>query len=327
MINMKKNIFNNMWLKIISVVVAVIVWITLANTYDGEVSVTLNNVSVQLTNINSVTDKGYSYEILNGGKISVNITGPKSKVSNIKSNDIVATADLNNLNMFTNSVDIDVSIVKDGEKVKDIIVTPNTSSVIMGIGNKEIKTFPLEFDADSLKATDHVLTDFDLPFDNITVSGKADVISRVSAVKAVFPEGFDEKNTKKISENVTISAYDADGDVINDPSIILSRNTVKIEGNIQKVKTVPLTYGTTGSVQSGYVVNSITPSQKEVTIQGNDDVIDGITKIEIPENAINLTDVSSDKTFKIWLPDYVPEGVSIKSDNFVNIDVDVAKQN
>ena len=324
---MKKNIFKNMWLKIISVVVAVIVWITLANTYDGEVSVTLNNVSVQLTNINSVTDKGYSYEILNGGKISVNITGPKSKVSNIKSNDIVATADLNNLNMFSNSVDIDVSIVKDGEKVKDIIVTPNTSSVIMGIGNKEIKTFPLEFDSDSLKATDHVLTDFKLPFDSVTVSGKTDVISRVSAVKAVLPEGFDVKNTKKISENMTISAYDADGDVINDPSIILSRNTVKIEGNIQKVKTVPLTYGTTGSVQNGYVVNSITPSQKEVTIQGNDDVIDGITKIEIPENAINLTDVSSDKTFKIWLPDYVPEGVSIKSDNFVNIDVDVAKQN
>lgn len=85
---MKKNIFKNMWLKIISVVVAVLIWITLANIYDGEVSVTLNNVSVQLTNINSVTDKGYSYEILNGGKISVNITGPKSKVSNIKANDI-----------------------------------------------------------------------------------------------------------------------------------------------------------------------------------------------------------------------------------------------
>ena len=61
---MKKNIFKNMWLKIISVVVAVLIWITLANIYDGEVSVTLNNVSVQLTNINSVTDKGYSYEIL-----------------------------------------------------------------------------------------------------------------------------------------------------------------------------------------------------------------------------------------------------------------------
>ena len=58
MINMKKNIFKNMWLKIISVVVAVLIWITLANIYDGEVSVTLNNVSVQLTNINSVTDKG-----------------------------------------------------------------------------------------------------------------------------------------------------------------------------------------------------------------------------------------------------------------------------
>ena len=47
MINMKKNIFKNMWLKIISVVVAVLIWITLANIYDGEVSVTLNNVSVQ----------------------------------------------------------------------------------------------------------------------------------------------------------------------------------------------------------------------------------------------------------------------------------------
>ncbi len=320
---MKKNIFKNMWLKIISVVVAVLIWITLANIYDGEVSVTLNNVSVQLTNINSVTDKGYSYEILNGGKISVNITGPKSKVSNIKANDIVATADLSDLNMFTNSVDIDVSIVKDGEKVSDIIVVPNTSSVIMGIGNKSVKTFPLVLDADSLKETNHVLTNWELPFDTVTISGNADAVDRIATVKATLQGELNEEHATKLSINILIVAYDSDGDVINDSSLTMSRNNISFDANIQKVKTVPLVYNTTGNVAQGYTVQSITPSQKEVTIQGNDDVIDAITNIEIPANLIDITGITSDKTFKVWLTDYLPEGVTLKSDSLITIDVEV----
>ena len=79
----------------------------------------------------------------------------------------------------------------------------------------------------------------------------------------------------------------------------------------------------TGNVAQGHIVQSITPSQKEVTIQGNDDVIDAITNIEIPANLIDITGITSDKTFKVWLTDYLPEGVTLKSDSLITIDVEV----
>ena len=51
-------------------------------------------ITVQLINTQSLTDKDYSYEVVDGGKISVTVSGPKSVVTDLKTSDISATADL-----------------------------------------------------------------------------------------------------------------------------------------------------------------------------------------------------------------------------------------
>ena len=84
-------------------------------------------------------------------------------------------------------------------QVSDIIVVPNTSSVIMGIGNKSVKTFPLVFDADSLKETNHVLTNWELPFDTVTISGNADAVDRIATVKSTLQGESNEEHATKLS--------------------------------------------------------------------------------------------------------------------------------
>ena len=60
---MKEKIFKNLSLKILSVVFAVVLWTIIVNIYDPTTSYTFSNVSVQLINTESLTDKNYSYAV------------------------------------------------------------------------------------------------------------------------------------------------------------------------------------------------------------------------------------------------------------------------
>ena len=75
---MKEKMFKNLSLKILSAVFAVVLWTIIVNIYDPTTSYTFSNVTVQLINTESLTDKNYSYEVVEGGKISVYVSGRKA---------------------------------------------------------------------------------------------------------------------------------------------------------------------------------------------------------------------------------------------------------
>ena len=54
---MKEKIFNNLSLKIVSAVFAVILWTVIVNIYDQNTSYTFSNITVQLVNTQSLTEK------------------------------------------------------------------------------------------------------------------------------------------------------------------------------------------------------------------------------------------------------------------------------
>lgn len=112
---MKEKIFRNFSLKILSALCAIVLWTIIVNIYDPTMGVTISTVPVQLINTESLTDKGYTYEITDGSKISVYVSGPKSVITDIKAADIVATADLSRITAFADYADIDVKVVKDGK--------------------------------------------------------------------------------------------------------------------------------------------------------------------------------------------------------------------
>ena len=126
---MKEKIFRNFSLKILSALCAIVLWTIIVNIYDPTMGVTISTVPVQLINTESLTDKGYTYEITDGSKISVYVSGPKSVITDIKAADIVATADLSRITAFADYADIDVKVVKDGKTLTNVDVTTKTTAV------------------------------------------------------------------------------------------------------------------------------------------------------------------------------------------------------
>ena len=318
---MKEKIFRNFSLKILSALCAIVLWTIIVNIYDPTMGVTISTVPVQLINTESLTDKGYTYEITDGSKISVYVSGPKSVITDIKAADIVATADLSRITAFADYADIDVKVVKDGKTLTNVEVTPKTTAVKLDIENRVTQQFDVGMEVNGTEAEGYVVTKQSVSPSTIKITGSSTTIAKIAQVKAICDISNAQDNIQSV---VPIVLYDADGNVIDDPQLELSKSEVEYTASVKKSKTVPLKYSVSGEPADGYTVHKVQSSADQITISGETKVLDQITQITIPSDQLKVTGLSSDKTFRLWMEDFVPSDVSVVSDSVVSITVKIS---
>lgn len=321
---MKEKIFNNFSLKILSAICAVVLWAVIVNIYDPNTGITMSNIPVQLINTEALTDNDYSYEVVDGGKISVYVSGPKSVVTDIKNSDIVATADLSQISTFADYVDIDVKVVKDGVVLNNLEVTPKTTAVKLNIENRVTQNIDLSLETTGELAEGYVITDQSISPNSIKLTGPSSSISKVVQAKAIYNISNASDN---ISDKANIILYDAEGNVISDPKLTLSKDYADYSAVVSPSKQVPVRFNYSGPLADGYYVTGVDIAPEQVTIAGNRDVLDKISELVIPSSALDLENVTSTKSYRIWLSDYKPEGITIVSDTYVTITVNVSNAN
>lgn len=321
---MKEKIFKNFSLKIVSIIGAILLWGIIVNIYDPNTGVTISNVTVELINTESLTDKGYTYEVVDGSKISVYVSGPKSIIADIKASDIVATADLSNISVFADYVDIDVKIEKDGKLLQDVEVTPKTTAVKLNIENRVTQSFDVKVEMTGTGAAGYVVINDTISPTSIKVTGPSSAVQKIAQVKAVYDIS---DATSDISDTATVVLYDSEGNVINDPQLELSKQEVRFSASVGYSKTVSIVYQTSGTPAQGYELKGIEAEENTATIYGNSRQVDLVSEIEIPASVLNIDNLYSDKDYKIWLSDYLPDGITVASANYVNVRLIIEKKN
>ena len=317
---MKEKIFKNFTLKILSIIVAVILWTVIVNIYDPSTSYTFSNVSVTLLNTETLTDKNYSYEVVEGSKISVSVSGPKSLITDITASDIVATADLSNVTAYSDYVDIKVSVVKDGTVVEGVEATPKTTAIKLSIENRATSTLTLETLTTGRVADGYALSNVTLSPTSVDVTGASSVIESIAhAAVSINVDGA----TSMLTGDASIVLYDEDYNEITDDTIELSQELVSYTADIGKTKTVPIVVETVGTPASGYILANVTQNQSEVTIAGSSKDIEAVESIVIPSVNLNIEGFSNDREYKFILSNYVSNDVTIVSEGTLIVTVDI----
>lgn len=317
---MKEKIFKNFTLKLLSAIIAIVLWTVIVNIYDPSTSYTFSNVTVTLLNTETLTSKNYSYEVVEGSKISVSVSGPKSKITDISASDIVATADLSAVTAYSDYVDIDVSVVKDGKVVEGVEATPKTTAVKLNIENRTNKTIELESQLEGEVTSGYALSNVSFSPTSINVVGASSVVENVA--HAVVP--IDVSNaTHTVTGNAAVSLYDSDYNLIEDDTIELSETNINYTAAIGKTKKIPVIVQTSGTPARGYVLSNVSLNVKEVTVVGDEDDINGIVNITIPPENINIEGFSNDKEYKFNLANYLNGNISIISEGTLVVSVDI----
>ena len=317
---MKEKIFKNLSLKILSVVFAVVLWTIIVNIYDPTTSYTFSNVSVQLINTESLTDKNYSYEIVDGGKISVYVSGPKSVVTNIKASDIVATADLSKISAFADYVDIHVSVVRNGQTLNNVEAVPKTSAVRLSIENRDTKTINVNTEVTGKPADGYALVKQTLNPTSIKVTGPSSIIDTIDHAGITFDV---TGATDEVHGDADIHLYDEEENEIKDVSVDLSQSSVSYTAQVVRIKTVAVEAGYSGTPKDGYTISSVTLNQNYVQVYGDENALNNLEKIVIPSNNINVDELDKDRIYKFSLENYIDKSLHILKNSRVEVTVKV----
>ena len=307
---MKKKIFNNIGLKILALLIAILVWWVVMNIDDPLVKKTISGIAVELRNDDDLTDKGYIYEVDSGSVITITVRAPESVAKDLKASDFVAYADLSQLSPLTDSANITIECVKSDVKsdIKDI--TSKTQVVKLNIDNKETAEIPVNIKITGTPADNYVLGDKSISQNKIEITGAASVIEKIASAEI----SYDVSNMmQSVSEMVAPVFYDENGKVVDTSSIQLSRKTLRLNVEILATKWIPVTIIPTVTTADGYKLIEYTQSFDQIKIAGTQDSLADISSLAIPSDAIELEDVTESQDCTVNVANYLKGSYTIVS--------------
>lgn len=140
-----KNI-QNLGLKIIALLFAIILWFIVVNIDDPVVSSVYRDIPITVKHEEVISNQGKVYRIKDDVKtVNVTVSAQRSVLSKIKSKDIVAVADLSQMEINTFMVPINASVR--GLEGKYQSAEANPRNLQIGIDNVTKNKFPISVNA------------------------------------------------------------------------------------------------------------------------------------------------------------------------------------
>lgn len=302
-----KKITANWGLKLASLIFAIIIWFLVTNINDPVISVRYTNVPVTLKNTNLITDQGQVYTILDGSDTisSVTIYAPRSIIDSLSQNNVVATADVQDLSSL-NTVTINVTTNKYSDKIQKIVTS--TDVVKLSVERKASKTLALTATTSGTLSDGYIIGDVTTEQNMIRINGPESVIQNIQSAEVdVDVTGF----TSNIGTDADIILYDADGDPVDSSQVSMNIKSVRVNVTIYGTKYVPLNYVVTGEPANGYILTGkIDSNPSEILIAGRSSVISSVNEITIKDDGLNVTGLSKNLNYTVDVSKYLPSGVT-----------------
>lgn len=303
---MKNKLTRNISLKLASVFLAVILWLVVNSINNPTVPDYYYNVPVKLLNTDLITDSGQVYEVLDGTDVisKVTVRAPRSIISELNAENIIATADVNDISSLDT---IAIKLTTDRSNNDISSITGSIDTVKLKIENKKIKALALKATTSGQITSGYMVGEVTPDQNLVRISGPESVVDQIT--KAVVDVAVDGM-TSDIVTNAEIKLYDADGNVVVNDNITQNIKSVGVKVSIWQIMSVPVHYSSTGTPAQGYqATGEIDGEGESVTIAGKANVLKNITAIEVPAEALDITDQTEDLVEEIDLKQYLPDNV------------------
>lgn len=308
-----KRLTANWGLKLASLIFAIIVWFLVTNINDPITSVRYTNIPVTLMNTSLITDQGQVYTILDGSDTinSVTLYAPRSIIDSLSQNNIVATADLQELSSL-NTVGITVTTNKYRDKIETIV---SSSDVVkLSVERKASKSLALKATTSGSLTDGYVIGDVTTDQNMVRISGPESVVNRItSAAVDVDVTGF----TSNIGTDADIKLLDADGNEVDGSLVSMNIKTVRVNVVIYETKYVPITYVVNGEAANGYMyTGQIESTPDTVLVAGRSSAVASVNEIKVEDEAIDVTGLTSNLIYTYNISDFLPSGLILGDKDF-----------
>lgn len=305
----KVTLMNNIWYKILSVLLAVMTWVVIINIADPVITKNFNGLEVEVRNQNAITSINQVYEVVEGNTVDFTVKGKASIVKNLKLSDFIAYADLSQLSPVY-AADIVVTC----SKTDSIEIDSYNKMMVVELEDIDSKNVQVSVETKGDAAEGYYVGDYEVKPNMITVSGAASRIAKLSSIKiAVNVDGA----KRNFATRLKPVAYDEEDEMIDSKYLTFANNNeivdgIDVEVSIFKTKTIPVFMDISGKPAEGYIYdNEYEYTPQSIKIGGPAKRLSKIDSVTIP---VDVTDAEEQYESNILMQSYLPDGVKIVGD-------------
>lgn len=317
-------ITNNLNLKIVSFLLAIVVWLVVVNVGDPVTTKTYKNVPVTVLHEEFLTDEGQVYQVReNTDTVDIMVRARRSVLKEIKEDDFSVTADMREL-IYMESVRISVTCEKYEDKIEAIRQSHDT--LLVSVEEMETREFAVELEPVGKPREGYTVGETSFQPSNITISGPKSIVSKVD--KVVTKVDVEGANSQIEDMQAVPLLYDANGEEITSANLSLSSHSFWVTVPIWQTKSVAVEVVPSGEVAKGYSYDKVNCYPTAVTITGEDEILKEVSSIEIPEGVVDISGASSDLELSLKIEQYLPEGIYLvdKDMSEIRVTVGISRQ-
>ncbi|MCR5178353.1 MAG: hypothetical protein K6C95_05155 [Lachnospiraceae bacterium] len=309
----KAFITENIGLKVLALFLAALTWFLVTNLDDPTVTRNFSNIPVTIKNAATITGEGKTFEVLDGTDVisNVRIVAPRSVADTFSRDNIVATADMNNLSS-KNTLTINLTTNKYTNQVESIDGSIN--EVRLSIEDSKTKMLALSAYTKGVVEDGYIIGQISTDQNVLRISGPESAVnSVVSASVSVDVTGF----TTDIETDAEIVLYDERGKEIKDSAIVKNIETVRVTISILQTKRVPVRAVITGTPAPGYLLNGeVGVNPDTLLIAGKGSNLNAVEEIVLAGSEFDVTDMTSDLEKSVSVKNMLPGGVTLGDSDF-----------
>ncbi len=308
MVSMKKHVLENVGMKVGSLLVAIIVWIVVANVDDYKITKQISGIEIEFVNGSAITEKNKVYEVPKGTTVDVVVKGRRSIVEHLSNDDFKAIADLSKMSV-TNAVAVKVTPVS-SHIGKELLITQADNAVVVAVEDKLQTQFPITVATTSDVAEGYAILSKLATPNLITVEGAESVIKNIREVVVTVDVRGASHNLTAVAPPVFI---DGNGEKIDSEKVEYDVKMVDVSVEILKTKEIPVKISKQGQVRDGYAIASIDYQPTAIEVVGIPAALSKIDELLIED--IDVSNCYLDIEKAINIADYLPEGVTLVGNN------------
>ena len=320
----KMSLTNNIGLKFLAVLIALVLWLAIVNVNDPEKTITVSNIPISVTNESAITSRDMVYNVKSEQYLNITVSGKRSIVSNLSAEDFRATASLKELSKV-NSIPVDVTTKNASLGRKITIVKQSAQTILVDVENVEEKDFTdLVVEYTGKVADGYVAGLSSMSTDEVTVKAPTSIIDKIK--KVAVRCSLDGTNTN-ISKKCPVILYDKNDKEIKSDEIELSDKKIRVNVNVLRAKQVPISTinkDELGKPADGYVVDDVILSSDSITVYGSEESLDSIESLDIQDD-IDVSDAKGDVTQNIDVTGKLPKGLSVSGESTITVKVLIKK--
>ena len=320
---MKKSLMNKFTLKILSLAIAVLIWLIVRNVQDPVIVQTFYDIPVTLVNESYLANDMKIPLLMEGNDtVRVRIKAQESEIRELKKENIIAQADMTQIYMDATPNMVPVEVTCKGISDDDITVTPRNIQVDIENQTSVEKTIAVNT-GDSTPDKDYEVGSLQANPAKVTISGPESIINKIDKVVAKIDiTDMKESNVELDSE---LKIYDKNQEELSEKQLSylnlagVRDNKIKIQAQFWKIqKNVQLQAEYSGSPKYGYEVDSVTVVPETVSLAGTDEALQKLAAqgniVTIPGEYIDVSGKDSDFDVEVDISGLLPENTKLARD-------------